>query len=155
MGLSAEALPNSMSPNEYRKLTDEAKAEAWSRLSEDEKRAIREQESDAKAVPNAGAGAGGSTRPSARDHLVRIRDQTCYGTLRAVIEIGFWLLLVLVSVAWLFVGVEVARGRSLAFAALLIGGYPLFLAVAVAVKQSALLLVDIADAVVHQGAGKD
>jgi hypothetical protein len=86
-------------------------------------------------------------------HLAHIRQNSCYGVLRAIIEVTFWLSLLgtIVPSFIIFVNFMTApEGGDYAFYTIFVGS--LISILLVAARQSALLLIDIADTLLHKNA---
>jgi|GEM_PF-2232066 len=133
-----------MTPKEWNALKNEAKAEAWPRLSEEEKTAIRIL--DRPSSPASIVSGIGHQAPSAKDYLAIVRVGTCYSTLRSCISLAFGLSIAawigwIGWTAFLFLGPP--DDQSIGVVYLIIS--PIFIVFAVAAKQSSLLLVDLVD----------
>jgi hypothetical protein len=100
----------------------------------------------ASAAPTTTAGANNSSRKCVTAYLSFIRANTCYGVLRTIIEISFVFSLIAALGYTLVAGIGSLGGNGIlaAFTGLLV----IFLLVAA--RQSALLLIDIADTLLHE-----
>ena len=82
-------------------------------------------------------------------HLATIRKHTCYGVLRSIIEISFVVSLIAVGLA-LVSGIESLGNNRAGMRIAFLFGAALAAILLVAARQSALLLIDIADTLLHE-----
>lgn len=77
-----------MTPHEYKSLPKAEQQQIWHKLTNEEKRAIFEDE---RATPLVGSGKSGGEFKHVADYRDYLRKHTCYGGLRGLVEVVFWL----------------------------------------------------------------
>ena len=91
------------------------------------------------------------TASAVHAHLAHIRKNSCYGVLRFIIEITFGLSLIGTIIFFFVTLIQTSEGNGVATLSIAFAGV-LAVTFLVAARQSALLLIDIADTLLHKNA---
>lgn len=91
----------------------------------------------------------GPTREDVKDYLGHIRENSCYGVLRGIIEL-FAALIMVAAVLAIGVGIFHLVQKQIAMGLYEIGSGIVSLILIIGLRQSALLLIDIADTLLHE-----
>jgi len=87
-----------------------------------------------------------------KKHLEFIRETSCYPELRFIINVCFLLLLIAVGCFVIFSAGTAIKYNQLFSFVLFLGGGALAVALLIAIRQSSLLIIDIADTLLHEHA---
>jgi hypothetical protein len=89
-------------------------------------------------------------KPSVKDHLRYIRENSCYQVLRSIIEICIALVILAAAIGGLGGGALLLRDGKTEAGLIQIAAGIGILILAIGLRQSALLLIDVADSLLHE-----
>jgi len=111
---------------------------------------MREDVDDVLGVKTPGAGpASAGSAESPRDFIQRIRDNTCYSTLRGLIGFSSFVLII----GFILLALYCLNTQGLEVYGVIISVLGIFLAIAY--QQASSLLIDIADTLIEQNRSKN